>query len=444
MEEAGRALSTAELAHNLLGTPPGASTRLGAAVLEPVLRGEPGLAETPGGWVIRPATRSGDGVRDGAAPLDGPFFALGVVIPHDDGPPRWHARRHDGAGDARDGPAGSGADGETPDDTPSGQAGALAGSLVVSARGASDLRLAGLDVEPSTSVPLVRLARALAGTPARAALDDVAARLGLRHTVEEGPVGAARLAATVWLDLRERLREEGWLDADGLVELLDPGKQDASAGFLSPERTRELPETPGVYRFLDADGRLLYVGKSVNVRARVVSYFRGAPRDGKDRRLRREAAAVRTEALGSEPEAILREHELLRRHAPPLNVQVAVGERPALNGARILVLPGPTERRRTLLMLREGVLEARLTIGVRRPGREKARAALRSVYFSDAPPDDASSARDGGLLVASWLRRHPNRALWFDPTERRGVDEALALLGRYLDADPRGGPLFLR
>ena len=38
-------------------------------------------------------------------------------------------------------------------------------------------------------------------------------------------------------------------------------------------RTGEIPTDPGVYRFRDADGRVLYVGKAKNLRQRLSNYF---------------------------------------------------------------------------------------------------------------------------------------------------------------------------
>ena len=38
----------------------------------------------------------------------------------------------------------------------------------------------------------------------------------------------------------------------------------------------EIPESPGVYRFHDDHGRVIYVGKAKNLRKRVMSYVRGA------------------------------------------------------------------------------------------------------------------------------------------------------------------------
>jgi hypothetical protein len=99
-------------------------------------------------------------------------------------------------------------------------------------------------------------------------------------------------------------------------------------------------------------------------------------------------------------------------------------------------------------MIREGALAARITIGLRREGRERAGAELRRVFFETGPPpvraeaEAEAEAEEGGRLLASWLRRHPHRALSFDPLESAGPEEAEERLGRFLEADPRWGPLF--
>ncbi len=62
---------------------------------------------------------------------------------------------------------------------------------------------------------------------------------------------------------------------------------------------------PGVYRMLGADGRPLYVGKSVRVRTRLLSYFRAAPCD-KAASLIRETGRIRWEYVPSEFHALAR------------------------------------------------------------------------------------------------------------------------------------------
>src|SRR5947209_2269780 len=81
-----------------------------------------------------------------------------------------------------------------------------------------------------------------------------------------------------------------------------------------------LPACPGVYRFHDRSGRLLYVGKSVCLRQRVRSYFgEAAGRSRKLRRLRCRVAAVEWTETGSELEALLLESRLVKAHHPPFN-----------------------------------------------------------------------------------------------------------------------------
>ena len=83
-------------------------------------------------------------------------------------------------------------------------------------------------------------------------------------------------------------------------------------------RTRA-EDRPGVYRWLAGDGRVLYVGRSVRIRSRLLSYFRAA--DGKTGRLVREAADVAWEYLPNEFAAVFREMRLIRAWRPEYNVE---------------------------------------------------------------------------------------------------------------------------
>src|SRR5688500_968791 len=79
-------------------------------------------------------------------------------------------------------------------------------------------------------------------------------------------------------------------------------------------------DRPGVYRMLDGNGDVLYVGKSVRVRTRVLSYF-NAEKDEKPELLMREARAVEWEYVPNEFEALLKEMRLIQRHRPRYNHQ---------------------------------------------------------------------------------------------------------------------------
>ena len=79
-----------------------------------------------------------------------------------------------------------------------------------------------------------------------------------------------------------------------------------------------LPAGPGVYRVLAGDGRVLYVGKSMDVRARVRSYFYGDERKRVQDMLD-EVATVDVVPASSEPEALVVEARLIAEHEPPYN-----------------------------------------------------------------------------------------------------------------------------
>jgi exonuclease SbcD len=87
----------------------------------------------------------------------------------------------------------------------------------------------------------------------------------------------------------------------------------------SAESLRSLPKDRAVYVLYDATGRLLYVGKAKNVRARVQSHVRGHQRGGRLAGWQKDIATVEVRPVDSELEALLLEAELVRRLRPPFN-----------------------------------------------------------------------------------------------------------------------------
>ena len=81
-----------------------------------------------------------------------------------------------------------------------------------------------------------------------------------------------------------------------------------------------LTRKPGVYRMLDADGGVLYVGKARNLKARVSSYFRASGLTAKTMALVSKIADVQITVTRSETEALLLEQSLVKEDRPPYNV----------------------------------------------------------------------------------------------------------------------------
>jgi excinuclease ABC subunit C len=89
------------------------------------------------------------------------------------------------------------------------------------------------------------------------------------------------------------------------------------------EDLEHLPTAPGVYLMKDADGRVVYVGKAINLRSRVRSYFR----EGGDSRysvrfLRSRVTSVETVVVENEKEALLLENLYIKKYQPRYNIRL--------------------------------------------------------------------------------------------------------------------------
>ncbi len=84
----------------------------------------------------------------------------------------------------------------------------------------------------------------------------------------------------------------------------------------------EIPTSPGVYRFRDATGRILYVGKAKSLRARLSNYFQPLRNlHERTRRMVTTAASVEWTVVSNEFEALQLEFTWIQEFKPPFNVQ---------------------------------------------------------------------------------------------------------------------------
>lgn len=102
-----------------------------------------------------------------------------------------------------------------------------------------------------------------------------------------------------------------------------PVQEELSVAWISfgVEEWKKLPPTPGVYRFYDDSGQLLYVGKAKALSKRVGSYFQKTTAlDRKTRRMIGQIAYIMYTEVPSEHDALLLESNLIKTHQPKYNI----------------------------------------------------------------------------------------------------------------------------
>lgn len=182
-------------------------------------------------------------------------------------------------------------------------------------------------------------------------------------------------------------------------------------------KIKNLPNSPGVYRFLNKDKEILYVGKSKNLRNRVRSYFTGT-KEGKIARLVQQIHDLEVEVCDTHLEARLLECRRIKEIRPPYNAQfkrergfvyLRIGQNPRQSALAIVTDPalglGPFRNRRLL----ESVLAdfpKLYPLTVSSPGSKGP--------VPDAPPDGRPLSRKG--------------------SRSRRIDWTYSLLPRRLDA----------
>ncbi len=106
-----------------------------------------------------------------------------------------------------------------------------------------------------------------------------------------------------------------------MTETTNSSSKPALTGYACIQSyLKTLDSSPGVYRMLDGESRVLYVGKARNLRARVSNYARGTGHSGRITRMIRETASMMFLTTRTETEALLLEQNLIKQLKPRYNV----------------------------------------------------------------------------------------------------------------------------
>jgi len=82
---------------------------------------------------------------------------------------------------------------------------------------------------------------------------------------------------------------------------------------------KQVPQTPGIYKFF-ADNKIIYIGKAINLKKRVSSYFGSSIRDRKTSQIKLLTDRIETFSTQTEAEALLLEQSLIKENLPRFNI----------------------------------------------------------------------------------------------------------------------------
>jgi len=161
----------------------------------------------------------------------------------------------------------------------------------------------------------VRLSRYLYPDRGPHSLDAIVERFGLDGEQRHRALGDARVLWRLMRRLRER---HGDTELEAAVDRLLARPSTPPA--LPPGELEAIPHAPGVYLFYGANAHPIYVGKSVDLKARVLNHFSNDHASGADLRLSQEVQRIEWEATAGETGALLREADLVKTRLPAHNI----------------------------------------------------------------------------------------------------------------------------
>jgi DNA polymerase-3 subunit epsilon len=177
----------------------------------------------------------------------------------------------------------------------------------------NELKRAGFDYRPPLLCTL-RLSRRIAPQERKHNLPTLLARYGIgviRNHRAEDDVEALWSLWQTWQAQHSPAEWEALLATERRHRSLP--------AHLNPERLEKLPKAPGVYLFYGHNQLPLYVGKSINLRSRVLGHFQRDHQDDKEMRLAQQVQHIEWEETAGDLGAQLREAQLVKTLMPIMN-----------------------------------------------------------------------------------------------------------------------------
>ncbi len=288
-----------------------------------------------------------------------------------------------------------------------------------------------------SGICLFRLGRHFCPDVRLHSVEDLASAMGLSFVSDRGAEGEASLQADILLDLLERCEEEDLNTIEAVTTALypDPVPIHFDAYAFDEVFLSALPELPGVYIMRDREGGVIYVGKAVNLRRRVGSYFaRRSERPKKTQQILDRIWSMEVETVGSELEALLLEAKLIALCQPEFNTQLDVHNRDAELGTLknvVLILPSAELECVELFCVVNDTSFVQMRARKDLCDWEAAEQALYEFYFLGESESDLETGAPFEILK-SWMVAKRDAINWVDMDRSGSPDDAMRIVGEYV------------
>lgn len=175
-----------------------------------------------------------------------------------------------------------------------------------------ELKIAGFDWK-APKLCTVRLARKIIPNLASYSLGKLCQNLNIPNQARHRAMGDAEATAILFEHLVSK-------DSEDIIQsTLNKTKEHQLPTYIDEEDFSQLPERAGIYFFKDKSGRIIYVGKAVNIKKRVLSHFTGNNSSKQRQAFLNEIKHIDFEESGTELMALLMECQNIKQHWPKFN-----------------------------------------------------------------------------------------------------------------------------
>jgi len=172
--------------------------------------------------------------------------------------------------------------------------------------------------------------------------DDIVKEFGIISLSSPHPSSKVRTLLHTFEYILNTARTRGCKTLSDLIDLSLKGRKEIDFSRYGFDRgfLKNIPEMAGVYLFLDEKGKVIYVGKTSNLRVRINSYFWNTGESPqKIEGILNSLHSIQYMVLGSDLEALINEYRLIDAHNPPFNTRTRIPERVIRISDSIVILP---------------------------------------------------------------------------------------------------------